>query len=48
MTMHVIGGFDIDVYVKLNGLWVNGNQEIRIVWELYHRELGNGGRGLKT
>lgn len=46
--MHVKGTFNVDVYVDLNGLWVSGDRESAIVWELGQSELGEGGKGLKT
>jgi hypothetical protein len=34
VTVHVSGGFNIDVYIDMNGLWVSANRGNRIVWEL--------------
>lgn len=47
MTVHVSGGFDIDIYVDINGQWVSGNRASEIVWEFSQQELGDG-KGLKT
>ncbi|KAF4635030.1 hypothetical protein G7Y89_g3066 [Cudoniella acicularis] len=33
LTVHVSGGFDIDIYVDLNGLWVSANRDNTIHWE---------------
>ena len=34
LTVHVSGGFNIDIYVDLNGLWVSGNRGSDIEWYL--------------
>ena len=47
MTVHVSGGFNVDIYVDVNGQWVSGNRGSRIVWEFGQQQLGSG-RGLKT
>lgn len=31
--MEVSGGFDLDIYVDLNGLWVSANRDNKIQWE---------------
>lgn len=42
-TFHVRGGFDIDVYTDLNGLWVSANRENHIIWELdQSQKVGQG------
>jgi hypothetical protein len=33
LTVEVSGGFDIDIYVDLNGLWVSANRGNTIQWE---------------
>lgn len=48
MTVHVKGGFNVDLYVDMNGQWVSGDRGSRIVWELGQQELGNSQKGLKT
>ncbi|MCJ1366594.1 hypothetical protein MMC16_005723 [Acarospora aff. strigata] len=48
LTVHVSGGFDVNVYVDVNGLWVTGDRGNDIVWELGQTELGEGEKGLKT
>ena len=47
MTVHVSGGFDIDIYIDVNGQWVSGNRASEIVWEFDQQQIG-GGKGLKT
>ena len=47
MTVIVSGGFDIDLYVDVNGQWVSGNRASEIVWEFEEQELDDN-RGLKT
>ena len=47
MTVHVSGGFDIDIYVDVNGQWVSGNRASEIVWEFGQQELAEN-KGLKT
>ncbi|KAF2139584.1 uncharacterized protein K452DRAFT_289584 [Aplosporella prunicola CBS 121167] len=34
IAVHVSGSFDIDVYIDVNGQWVSGKRESRIVWDL--------------
>ncbi|TDZ29553.1 putative glutaminase [Colletotrichum trifolii] len=34
LTVHVEGPFDVNVYTDLNGEWVTGNRDNRIVWNL--------------
>jgi len=48
MTVHVKGGFNIDIYVDVNGQWASGDRGSQIVWELDHQELGDTQMGLKT
>ena len=47
ITVHVSGGFDVDVYVDINGQWASGDRASNIVWELSQQELGDD-KGLKT
>lgn len=47
MTVHVKGGFNIDIYTDVNGQWTSGNRASQIVWEFGTQELGNN-KGLKT
>ena len=47
MTVIVSGGFDIDLYVDVNGQWVSGNRASEIVWEFEEQELADE-KGLKT
>ncbi|KAK3176033.1 hypothetical protein OEA41_007355 [Lepraria neglecta] len=47
VTVHVSGGFNIDIYIDVNGQWVSGNRASDIVWEFGQQQLG-GGKGLKT
>lgn len=32
LTVYVSGGFDIDIYVDINGQWVSGNRDNEITW----------------
>lgn len=32
LTVHVYGGFDIDIYIDMNGLWVSANRGNDIEW----------------
>src|ERR1700712_5125505 len=34
LTVYVSGGFNLDIYIDLNGLWVSANRGNEIVWEL--------------
>ncbi|OLN97290.1 putative glutaminase [Colletotrichum chlorophyti] len=34
LTVYVEGSFDISIYTDLNGEWVSGNRDNRIIWEL--------------
>lgn len=47
MTVHVSGGFNVDIYVDVNGQWASGNRASDIVWEFGQQEMSNG-KGLKT
>ena len=47
MTVHVSGGFNVDIYVDVNGQWASGDRASQIMWELSHQHLGNG-KALKT
>ena len=38
LNIHVTGGFDIDIYVDLNGQWVSGDRGSEIVWDLENAE----------
>ncbi len=48
MTVLVKGGFNIDIYVDINGQWASGDRASQIVWELDHQQLGDSQKGLKT
>ncbi|KAL9010733.1 MAG: hypothetical protein Q9173_004367 [Seirophora scorigena] len=48
MTVHVKGGFNVNVYVDINGQWVSGNRGSRITWELAQQQLGKTDKGLQT
>lgn len=48
MTVHVKGGFNVDLYVDMNGQWASGDRASQIVWELDQQELGDSQKGLKT
>ena len=48
MTVHVKGGFNVDIYVDINGQWASGDRGSQIVWELGHQQLGDSQKGLKT
>ncbi len=39
LTVYVEGGFDVEIYVDLNGEWVSGNRDNRIRWELNTPDL---------
>lgn len=47
LTVHVKGTFDVNVYVDVNGLWVTGDRDKRVVWDLGNTVLA-GEKGLKT
>ena len=47
MTVHVSGGFDVDIYVDINGQWASGDRGSQIVWDLDQQQLGED-KGLKT
>ena len=33
VTVHVEGGFNVNVYIDMNGQWVSGDRGARIEWE---------------
>ena len=47
MTVYVSGGFNVDIYVDLNGQWASGDRGSQIVWDFAQQQLG-GDKGLKT
>jgi len=47
MTVHVSGGFNVEIYVDINGQWASGNRASDIVWDFGQQEIGDG-KGLKT
>lgn len=47
MKVHVSGGFDVDIYVDINGQWASGDRGAQIVWEFEQQQLA-GNKGLKT
>ena len=47
MTVHVSGGFDVDIYVDINGQWASGDRGSQIMWEFEEHQLAKG-KGLKT
>lgn len=53
--MHVSGGFDVDIYIDLNGEWVSGSRDNEITWDFSETNLqdkstesSKAKRGLKT
>lgn len=48
MTVHVTGGFDIDIYVDVNGQWVSGDRGSQITWSLEEGEVADDAEKLKT
>ncbi len=47
MNVYVSGGFDVNIYVDINGQWASGDRQTQIVWDFAHQELADG-KGLKT
>lgn len=47
MTVHVSGGFNVDIYVDVNGQWASGDRGSRIVWDFDQQQIG-GDKALKT
>lgn len=47
MTVHVSGGFNVDIYVDINGQWASGDRSSKIVWDFGQQQLG-GDKALKT
>lgn len=50
LSLHVNGGFDVDVYLDITGEWVSGNIENAISWEFEHgvSSVSNDDQALKT
>lgn len=44
MTVHVTGGFNLDVYLDINGLWVSGNRANDIDWTFSQNEPPKGSK----
>ena len=47
MTVYVSGGFNIDIYVDINGQWASGDRGSQIVWDFDHQQIGEN-KALKT
>ena len=48
LTVHVKGSFNVNIYIDLNGQWVSGDRENKVVWELHQPKLTKDKKGLKT
>ncbi|MCJ1387678.1 hypothetical protein MMC18_000521 [Xylographa bjoerkii] len=48
LTVHVKGSFNVDIYIDLNGQWVSGNRDSKVVWELRQSEPTKDTKSLKT
>lgn len=48
LTVHVSGGFNLNVYIDLNGQWVSGDRGNRIEWELHEESISSTVKGIKT
>ncbi|KAB8295753.1 hypothetical protein EYC80_008578 [Monilinia laxa] len=46
LTVHVTGGFDLDVYLDINGLWVSGDRANAIDWIFSRNEPSKGSKDL--
>ncbi|QSZ30447.1 hypothetical protein DSL72_000001 [Monilinia vaccinii-corymbosi] len=46
LTVHVAGGFDLDVYLDINGLWVSGDRGNAIEWTFSRSEPPKGSKEL--
>ena len=47
MVVHVSGGFNVDIYVDINGQWASGDRASQLVWDFGQQDLGEG-KALKT
>ena len=47
MTVYVSGGFNVDIYVDINGQWASGDRGSEIIWDFDQQPLG-GDKALKT
>ena len=48
ISIHVCGGFDVIVYVDVNGQWVSGKRDNLIEWSLTEEKSAGSTKGLKT
>jgi hypothetical protein len=48
ITIYVEGGFDVNVYVDVNGQWVSGKSDAVIDWDLTEQEQAGAAEPLKT
>ncbi|KAF1958115.1 DUF1793-domain-containing protein [Byssothecium circinans] len=48
LKIYVEGGFDVDIYVDINGKWASGNGDNVVEWELGQQEAKGPVPGLKT
>jgi hypothetical protein len=47
LTIHAEGGFNVDVYIDMNGQWVSGHREQQVSWSRERQTFDNG-KGLQT
>ncbi|KKY28251.1 putative glutaminase a [Diplodia seriata] len=47
VSVHVSGTFNVNVYIDVNGQWVSGHRDSRIMWDFAHNALDDKHR-LKT
>lgn len=48
LSVHVHGGFDVNIYIDVNGQWVSGKRDSLIEWDLTEQEAAGSAEGLKT
>lgn len=48
LSVHVKGGFDVSIYIDVNGQWVSGKRDSLIEWGLTEQEAAGSAEKLKT
>jgi hypothetical protein len=48
ITVYVEGGFDVNIYIDVNGQWVSGFPDSQIEWRLSEQKAAGTAKGLKT
>ena len=48
LNVHVKGGFDVNIYVDVNGQWVSGSRSSDLIWEFHEGHRTPTGKAVKS